>query len=157
MATEPKLVPVAIIGAGPQALTVALHLLSSIPSDHPSEPDTPAIVDSADDLVVIDEGGVWLGRWQQRFDDQGLERLRSVAMNHPGACAPITSTSNDNYNLTMLIKDPNQREALLEFAGRNGRESELTEVDENECFFSSSVKRYIQTTHASTNCPPSFC
>ena len=61
---------VAIVGAGPQALTVAVHL---------------ATVDSSivDDMVVVDPGSGWMSAWRQRFASQRIEHLRSPVVHQP--------------------------------------------------------------------------
>jgi hypothetical protein len=60
---------VAIVGAGPQGLTVAVYLVA-------------AGVDPAD-LVVIDPAGDWLVQWRRRFAALGIEHLRSPSVHHP--------------------------------------------------------------------------
>ncbi len=60
---------VAIVGAGPQGLTVAVYLAA-------------AGVDPAD-LVVIDPAGDWLVQWRRRFAALGIEHLRSPSVHHP--------------------------------------------------------------------------
>jgi len=65
---------VAIIGAGPQSLAAALHLLERQP-------------DLRDDLVVVDPAGTWLNRWDEQFDRLDIDSLRSPGVHHPG-CDP---------------------------------------------------------------------
>jgi cation diffusion facilitator CzcD-associated flavoprotein CzcO len=60
---------VAIVGAGPQGLTVAVYLVA-------------VGVDPAD-LVVIDPAGDWLVQWRRRFAALGIEHLRSPSVHHP--------------------------------------------------------------------------
>lgn len=63
-------VDIAMIGAGPQALTLALHLLQKRKTWQPR-------------LLAIDPGGTWLGAWQQRFTAHTIAYLRSPAVHHP--------------------------------------------------------------------------
>jgi len=60
---------VAIVGAGPQGLTAAVHLVA-------------AGIDPSD-LVVVDPAGGWLGRWRGQFVRLGIAHLRSPAVHHP--------------------------------------------------------------------------
>jgi cation diffusion facilitator CzcD-associated flavoprotein CzcO len=60
---------VAIVGAGPQGLTIATYLVT-------------AGVDPAD-LVVVDPAGDWLAQWRARFSALGIEHLRSPSVHHP--------------------------------------------------------------------------
>ena len=65
---------VAVVGAGPQGLAAALHLLDRDPSLHR-------------DLVVIDPAGRWLQAWDDRFARLDIEHLRSPGVHHPGCDA----------------------------------------------------------------------
>ncbi|MFM8563306.1 MAG: FAD/NAD(P)-binding protein [Acidimicrobiia bacterium] len=60
---------VAIVGAGPQGLTVASYLV--------------AAGVNPDDLVVIDPGGEWMVAWRRRFAHLGIAHLRSPSVHHP--------------------------------------------------------------------------
>jgi len=60
---------VAIVGAGPQALTAAVYLVH-------------AGVDP-NDVVVFDPSGVWLDEWHRSFARLGIEHLRSASVHHP--------------------------------------------------------------------------
>lgn len=60
---------VAIVGAGPQGLTAAVHLVA-------------AGVDPSD-LLVIDPAGDWLAVWRRRFAELGIDHLRSPSVHHP--------------------------------------------------------------------------
>jgi cation diffusion facilitator CzcD-associated flavoprotein CzcO len=66
----PKLIDIAIIGAGPQALTLVTHLLQKRPK-------------MRDRLLVFDGSGTWLHRWRQQFTAQEIPHLRSPAVHHP--------------------------------------------------------------------------
>ena len=61
---------VAIVGAGPQALTVAVHLAAVDPS-------------IVEDTVVIDPDPGWMSAWRQRFDAQQIQHLRSPVVHQP--------------------------------------------------------------------------
>jgi cation diffusion facilitator CzcD-associated flavoprotein CzcO len=58
---------VAVVGAGPQGLAAALHLLDRDPSLHR-------------DLVVVDPAGRWLQAWDDRFARLEIEHLRSTSV-----------------------------------------------------------------------------
>lgn len=60
---------VAIVGAGPQALTVAAYLVS-------------AGVRSSE-LVVVDPAAEWMAVWRRRFAALGIEHLRSPSVHQP--------------------------------------------------------------------------
>lgn len=62
-------VEVAIVGAGPQGLAAALHLLDR----------DPALVD---ELVVVDPAG-WMGTWRDHFGRLDIAHLRSPGVHHP--------------------------------------------------------------------------
>lgn len=61
---------IVIIGAGPQALTLATHLLQKGQRRSPK-------------FTVIDPSGVWMQRWHQQFAAQDISYLRSPAAHHP--------------------------------------------------------------------------
>ncbi|NCJ07813.1 SidA/IucD/PvdA family monooxygenase [Synechococcales cyanobacterium C] len=61
---------IAIIGAGPQALTLTTHLLQKGQRKSPL-------------FVVLDPSGTWMQRWQQQFMAQDIPYLRSPAAHHP--------------------------------------------------------------------------
>lgn len=63
-------VDVAIIGAGPQALTLVTHLLQKKKSMHKR-------------FVVLDPAGDWLQQWQHQFAAYEIPHLRSPAVHHP--------------------------------------------------------------------------
>lgn len=60
------------------------------------------------DIVVLDEkSNTWMCAWNERFRDLKITHLRSPMFFHP---------------------DPRDRDGLLEFAYRGGRETELREI-----------------------------
>lgn len=61
---------IAIIGAGPQALTLTTHLLQKGQRKSPQ-------------FVVLDPSGTWMQRWHQQFAAQDIPYLRSPAAHHP--------------------------------------------------------------------------
>lgn len=63
-------VDIAIIGAGPQALTLVTHLLQKKKSMRKR-------------LVVLDPAGEWLQQWQHQFAAYNIPHLRSPAVHHP--------------------------------------------------------------------------
>ena len=66
----PETVDIAIIGAGPQALTLVTHLLQKKAS-------------LRDRLVVFDRAGTWMAQWKQQFGALEIPHLRSPAVHHP--------------------------------------------------------------------------
>ncbi|WP_066424704.1 FAD/NAD(P)-binding protein [Anabaena sp. 4-3] len=74
MATTPPQLPskidLAIIGAGPHALTFATHLLQKRQK-------------MLGRFLVFDPSGRWLSRWQQQFAALEIPHLRSPAVHHP--------------------------------------------------------------------------
>ena len=61
---------IAIIGAGPQALTLVTHLLQKKAK-------------LRDRLQVFDPSGTWMAQWHRQFAAQGIPDLRSPAVHHP--------------------------------------------------------------------------
>lgn len=61
---------IAIIGAGPQALTLVTHVLQKKEK-------------LRDRLQVFDPSGTWLTQWRQQFAAQEIAELRSPAVHHP--------------------------------------------------------------------------
>jgi hypothetical protein len=61
---------IAVIGAGPHALTLAAHLLQKRKS-------------WGNRLVFFDPSGVWLSQWRQQFAALEIPHLRSPAVHHP--------------------------------------------------------------------------
>jgi FAD-NAD(P)-binding len=61
---------IAIIGAGPQALTLTTHLLQKGQRRSPK-------------FTVIDPSGTWMERWHQQFAAQDISYLRSPIVHHP--------------------------------------------------------------------------
>ncbi|MBP0021444.1 MAG: SidA/IucD/PvdA family monooxygenase [Cyanobacteria bacterium SBLK] len=72
--TTPSLLPqhldLAIVGAGPQALTLVTHLLQKRSKWRHR-------------LRVFDGSGIWLSRWRSQMQAQEIEHLRSPAVHHP--------------------------------------------------------------------------
>ncbi len=63
-------IDIAIIGAGPHALTLATHLLQKRK-------------EMRGKFVVFDPSGQWLSQWSQQFAAQEIPHLRSPAVHHP--------------------------------------------------------------------------
>lgn len=63
-------IDIAIVGAGPQALTLVTHLLQKKKS-------------MQDRFVVLDPAGDWLQQWQHQFAAYEIPHLRSPAVHHP--------------------------------------------------------------------------
>ena len=63
-------VDLAIIGAGPHALTLVTHLLQKRQKIRSK-------------IAVFDPGGRWLSQWKQQFAALGIPHLRSPAVHHP--------------------------------------------------------------------------
>ncbi|MDJ1185861.1 FAD/NAD(P)-binding protein [Roseofilum casamattae] len=63
-------VDIAIIGAGPQALTLVTHLLQKKES-------------MGNRFIVLDPTGDWLQQWQHQFAAYGIPHLRSPIVHHP--------------------------------------------------------------------------
>ncbi|MGF1538580.1 MAG: FAD/NAD(P)-binding protein [Elainellaceae cyanobacterium] len=61
---------IAVIGAGPQALTLVTHLLQKKAK-------------LRDRIRVFDPSGTWMTQWQQQFAAQEIAELRSPAVHHP--------------------------------------------------------------------------
>ncbi len=66
----PSRIEVAIIGAGPQALTLVTHLLQKRAKLRQK-------------LMVFDPSGAWLSQWRHQFAAQDILHLRSPAVHHP--------------------------------------------------------------------------
>ena len=69
-AALPKTIDLAIVGAGPQALTLVTHLLQKKKS-------------MRNRFVVIDPSGQWLQQWQHQFSAYEIPHLRSPIVHHP--------------------------------------------------------------------------
>ena len=78
---------IAIVGAGPQALTLVTHLLQKrkVMRDRLSAGYSPG-------FQVFDPSGNWLAQWHQQFAAQEIPHLRSPAVHHPD-CNPHTLLS----------------------------------------------------------------
>lgn len=61
---------IAVIGAGPQALTLVTHALQKKAK-------------LRDLIQVFDPSGTWMSQWQQQFAAQEIQELRSPAVHHP--------------------------------------------------------------------------
>lgn len=81
---------VAIVGAGPQALTAAAYLVRGG-------------LDPAD-LLVLDPSGTWMGSWRAAFARLGIAHLRSAAVHHPDP---------EPYALTAFARDHRRGTELL--------------------------------------------
>lgn len=66
----PPQIDVAIVGAGPHALTLATHLLQKRQQ-------------MRDRFMVFDPSGSWMSQWQQRFTALEIPHLRSPVVHHP--------------------------------------------------------------------------
>ena len=66
----PEAIDLAVIGAGPQALTLVTHLLQKKKSLHRK-------------ILVFDASGVWMSRWHHQFAALEIPHLRSPAVHHP--------------------------------------------------------------------------
>ncbi len=69
-AALPKTIDLAIVGAGPQALTLVTHLLQKKQS-------------MGNRFVVLDPSGQWLQQWQHQFAAYEIPHLRSPVVHHP--------------------------------------------------------------------------
>lgn len=69
-ATLPSQIEVAIIGAGPHALTLATHLLQKRKQMRTR-------------FMVFDPSGTWMSRWNHQFAALGIPHLRSPAVHQP--------------------------------------------------------------------------
>ncbi|WP_416235740.1 FAD/NAD(P)-binding protein [Nostoc sp. UHCC 0252] len=68
--TLPETIDLAIIGAGPHALTLTTHLLQKRQSIRGK-------------FSVFDPSGRWMSRWKQQFAALEIPHLRSPAVHHP--------------------------------------------------------------------------
>ncbi|MEO1397026.1 MAG: FAD/NAD(P)-binding protein [Cyanobacteria bacterium J06634_5] len=78
---------IAVIGAGPQALTLVTHLLQKKKKmrDRLNAGHSPG-------FQVFDPSGTWLAQWHRQFAAQEIPHLRSPAVHHPD-CNPHTLLS----------------------------------------------------------------
>ena len=70
MTSLPESLDLAIIGAGPLALTLVTHLLQKRQKVRGR-------------FRVFDPSGQWMQRWREQFAAQEIEHLRSPAVHHP--------------------------------------------------------------------------
>ena len=68
-ASLPEQIDIAIVGAGPQALTLATHLLQKRQSMRGR-------------FLVFDPSGSWIGQWRHQFAALEIPHLRSPAVHH---------------------------------------------------------------------------
>ena len=109
-----KVHDVCIIGAGPHGLAVlsALHSPAARMTDMQRETLFRKDKMKSDFSVCVVDGHPWLAEWHKRFEALGIKWLRSPAKAHPGA----------------------YEDALIEFAHRTGRASELRDIElHSEC------------------------
>ncbi len=66
----PRSIDLAIVGAGPQALTLATHLLQKKKTLRSR-------------FVVLDPAGTWMRQWHHQFAALEIPHLRSPAVHHP--------------------------------------------------------------------------
>ena len=66
----PESIDIAIVGAGPQALTLATHLIQKKKS-------------MRDRFLVFDPAGGWMQQWHHQFAAMDISHLRSPAVHHP--------------------------------------------------------------------------
>ncbi|NEQ53679.1 MAG: lysine N(6)-hydroxylase/L-ornithine N(5)-oxygenase family protein, partial [Leptolyngbya sp. SIO3F4] len=69
-AALPETIDLAIVGAGPQALTLVTHLLRKKQT-------------MGNRFVVLDPSGQWLQQWQHQFAAYEIPHLRSPVVHHP--------------------------------------------------------------------------
>jgi len=82
---------IAVIGAGPQALTLVTHLLQKKKKmrDRLSAGLSPG-------FQVFDPSGTWLAQWHQQFAAQEIPHLRSPAVHHPDCDAHTLRSFAEN-------------------------------------------------------------
>ncbi|MBE9166087.1 SidA/IucD/PvdA family monooxygenase [Pleurocapsales cyanobacterium LEGE 06147] len=66
----PARIDLAIVGAGPQALTLTTHLLQKRSKLRQK-------------FIVFDPSGTWMSQWRHQFAAQKIPHLRSPAVHHP--------------------------------------------------------------------------
>ena len=66
----PQKIDIAIVGAGPQALTLVAHILQKKAKFRRR-------------ILVFDSSGTWLSQWRHQFAAQEIPHLRSPAVHHP--------------------------------------------------------------------------
>lgn len=93
---------IAIIGAGPQALTLVTHLLKK----HKRRRDR-LNAGFSPGFEVFDPSGTWLAQWHRQFAAQEIPHLRSPAVHHPD-CNPHTLLSFAERRLDELFAPYNR-------------------------------------------------
>ena len=71
-------IDIAVIGAGPQALTLITHLLQKN-----KRMRSRLSAGFSPGFQVFDPSGTWLAQWHRQFADQEIRHLRSPAVHHP--------------------------------------------------------------------------
>ncbi|MEM9217217.1 MAG: FAD/NAD(P)-binding protein [Cyanobacteria bacterium P01_F01_bin.150] len=91
-------IDIAIIGAGPQALTLVTHVLKKKAT-------------LRDRIQVFDPSGGWMTQWQQQFAAQEISELRSPAAHHPSpdSHALRTFASGRSHELHLPYDRPGTR------------------------------------------------
>ena len=91
-------IDIAVIGAGPQALTLITHLLQKHKRmrERLSRGFSPG-------FQVFDPSGAWLSQWHKQFSAQEIRHLRSPAVHHPDSnphnlLAFATGRGDELYN-----------------------------------------------------------
>lgn len=77
---------VCILGAGPQALAAAVHLLAARPG-------------LSNELTVVDPTGQWMHNWHEQFARLEIGNLRSPTVHHPGICAGELAAHTTHHGL----------------------------------------------------------
>jgi len=98
----PSQTDIAIVGAGPHALTLTLRLLREPGVDR-------------NQLVALDPSGDWLQQWRQRFAALGIPQLRSPSVHHPHPEARALRAFARARNRTSELHAPYQRPSTALF------------------------------------------
>jgi hypothetical protein len=89
-----KITDVCVIGSGPHALSVVSRLKEIVPR-HLSDRDLTTLRKYYDvsaeesrsndlSITVVDPSGKWMSRWDDAFEQQSIQWLRSPVTAHPG-------------------------------------------------------------------------
>ena len=95
---------VAVVGAGPQGLAAALHLVDRDPG-------------LLHDLVVVDAAGGWLRAWHDRFARLDIAHLRSPGVHHPGCDAYELGDWCRRQGLASPVPSPYELPSTAAFRG----------------------------------------